>query len=78
MAPAEGDDMSDTIRMHRRTFLAGSAGIVAASGFASPTPARAQGAKPLPGYVSWKDASAPSLSTPTRQSRRGVMRSEPA
>lgn len=43
----------------RRTFLAGSAGVVAASGFAGgATEVRAQGAKPLPAYVSWKDASA--------------------
>jgi sulfite oxidase len=47
----------DTIRVHRRMFLAGGAGVVAASGFAGTTAVRAQD-KPLPGYVSWKDASA--------------------
>jgi sulfite oxidase len=48
--------MSNTIRMHRRTFLAGGAGIAAASGLPGVTVARAQDAKPLPGYVNWKDA----------------------
>ena len=41
----------------RRAFLAGSAGVIAASGFAGgATAVHAQGAKPLPAYVSWKDA----------------------
>jgi sulfite oxidase len=49
----------DTIRMHRRTFLAGGAGVVAASGLAGgATAARAQGTKPLPAYVNWKDPNA--------------------
>jgi sulfite oxidase len=48
-----------TVRMHRRTFLAGTAGIVAVGGLAGgATAARAQGAKPLPAYVNWKDPNA--------------------
>ena len=43
----------------RRAFLASSAGVVAASGLAGgATEVRAQGVKPLPPYVNWKDASA--------------------
>jgi sulfite oxidase len=49
--------MPARIQMHRRMFLGG-AGIVAATGVAGTASVRAQGAKPLPDYVSWKDASA--------------------
>jgi sulfite oxidase len=49
--------MSNSIHVHRRTFLAGSAGLAAASGLSVPTPALAQEKKPLPAYVSWKDPS---------------------
>lgn len=48
--------MTEMPAMRRRTFFAGGAGAVAAAGLG--TAAHAQDAKPLPGYVGWKDADA--------------------
>lgn len=56
-APRE-DTMTETRAIRRRTFLAGGAGVAAAGVAGFESVARAQGAKPLPNYVSWKDAGA--------------------
>lgn len=51
--------MIDKSALRRRALVTGGAGAVAVLGFAGAgTAARAQGVKPLPGYVGWKDADA--------------------
>jgi DMSO/TMAO reductase YedYZ molybdopterin-dependent catalytic subunit len=58
--------------MHRRTFLAGSAGAVAAAGISGTGAARAQETKPLPDYVAWKNPDAVIVhSGNTVETRRG-------
>lgn len=50
--------MIQMFTIRRRAFVAGGAGVVAAAGLGAGTAAHAQGTKPLPGYVGWKDADA--------------------
>ena len=51
--------MVEILAIRRRAFVAGGAGVVAAAGLGgSATSAQAQAAKPLPGYIGWKDAGA--------------------
>jgi sulfite oxidase len=52
------EHMAGAIKIHRRTFLAGSAGVIAGTGLASRAIEAHAEARSLPAYVSWKDASA--------------------
>jgi DMSO/TMAO reductase YedYZ molybdopterin-dependent catalytic subunit len=65
--------MAEIINVRRRTFLAGTAGAVAAAGLVGTgVSARAQDAKPLPGYAAWKDADALIVhSENTMETKRG-------
>lgn len=67
--------MTEIINIRRRTFLAGSAGAVAAAGLAGTgTIARAQDAKPLPDYVAWKNPDAMIVhSGNTLETKRGFI-----
>ena len=69
----------ETLNIHRRHFLVGSAGtmlVTAAGGSAAVSPAvLAQEAKPVPGYAEWKDAEALIVhSDKTMETKRGFIR----
>jgi len=67
--------MVEMLGLRRRAFVAGGTGVVAAVGLGgSVTSAQAQAAKPLPGYVAWKDAEALIVhSEQTIETKRGAV-----
>lgn len=71
----EETDLTNILTMHRRIFLAGTAGSLAAAGLAGSSPfAVADEAKPLPDYVSWKNPEALIVhSDKTLETRRGAI-----
>jgi sulfite oxidase len=70
--------MDDALKIRRRTFLAGGVGAVAAVGLGGAgrevLAQAAAAAKPLPGYISWKDPDAMIVhSDQTVETRRGAI-----
>ena len=67
--------MIEMLKIRRRALVAGGAGVIAAAGLGgSATSADAQAAKPLPGYVAWKDADALIVhSEQTIETKRGAV-----